>query len=104
MRLEKVLQGRPHSAIRQGTGTRFPYCFRCLMINKLDVMAPYWKAAWIGVNAADCALHLQRGTCVTVETLRRERNLWEVVRYISRRQRRYRQYVESPHQRRLRTC
>ena len=72
------------------TRTTFPYCFGCLVLNPLDATAPYWKAHWIETAAPGCSRHPQRDVFVTVETLRRERNMRQLCRYISRRQRGYR--------------
>ena len=77
-------------------GRRFPYCFGCLILNPQDVTAPYWKADWLAAKAPGCTVHPQRGSWVTVETLRRQRNLRQLVQYISCRQRTARHRTALP--------
>jgi hypothetical protein len=34
-----------------------PYCFRCLVLNDVDVSAPRWKREWLEPTAEFCRVH-----------------------------------------------
>jgi hypothetical protein len=34
-----------------------PYCFRCLVLNDVDVSAPRWKREWLDPTAEFCRVH-----------------------------------------------
>ncbi|MCA8150237.1 hypothetical protein LGN06_28325 [Burkholderia vietnamiensis] len=36
---------------------RLPYCYRCLVINPVDVSTPYWRRAWLDPAIRNCGEH-----------------------------------------------
>ncbi|WP_250494070.1 TniQ family protein [Caballeronia sp. GAWG1-1] len=43
----KWMSDRPHLV----------YCFRCLVLNPVDIAAPRWKRIWLDTNIAACEVH-----------------------------------------------
>lgn len=33
------------------------YCYRCLVLNPIDVFSPYWRRAWAGRSTLPCETH-----------------------------------------------
>ena len=51
--------------------TSLPYCFACLVLNPLNVMAPRWKREWLAPEAARCKVHDRTLAWVSASSLRR---------------------------------
>ena len=58
------------------------YCYQCLIMNPLDLTAPYWKAAWLSAERGACTAHLQQANWVTPAALRGNRNMQRLLRHV----------------------
>ena len=63
------------------------YCYQCLIMNRLDVTAPYWKAAWLDADGPPCTVHLERASRVTTTAMRTNRNMGNLLGYLYRQRR-----------------
>jgi hypothetical protein len=58
-----------------------PYCFRCLVLNALDVTAPRWKRRWLDPGINVCEEH---GTDLEHIPASIARRAWNMTRLLSR--------------------
>lgn len=83
-RLPVEAVARLHPATPLPSKPQLHYCHRCLVVNPLDVMAPYWKASWL-TAALPCEAHPQMLRRVAPSDLMYYRNLRKLLRRIGRR-------------------
>jgi hypothetical protein len=76
---------------------RLLYCFRCLVINPIDVSAPYWKRAWLDPAIEDCGQHGEPLERVPPSVLRKAGNMQRLIKSVSR----YRRTAAERQRRRL---
>ena len=77
--------------------TTMAYCYQCLIMNPLDVTAPYWKAVWLSAERQACTAHLQRAGWITSAALRRNRNMRQLLRHVYYRHQRRNQEHQIRH-------
>ena len=64
---------------------RLAYCHRCLVLNPLDVTAPYWQARWLSSNERErCPNHGLQYEYIRLSALRQHRNMKRLLRFVSR--------------------
>jgi len=63
---------------------RLPFCFRCLVINPLDVSAPYWKRAWLNPSIIECCEHGAQLETAPPSVLRRAGNMQQLISSVGR--------------------
>ncbi|MFM0084425.1 TniQ family protein [Paraburkholderia sediminicola] len=68
-----------------------PYCFRCLVLNPVDVTAPRWKRRWLDPNIKVCEEHGTDLECIPASIPRRARNMNRLLSLVSEYRRRLRE-------------
>ena len=68
-------------AVRSGRAT-LSYCYQCLIMNPLDLTAPYWKVGWLNADGPVCSEHSTRAYWITSCAMQRHRNMRQLFRYI----------------------
>ncbi|WP_175924557.1 TniQ family protein [Burkholderia latens] len=68
--------------------TSLPYCFRCLVLNPVDVTAPRWKRRWLEPGITVCDEHRTDLEYVPTSILRRTRNMERLLHCVSKRRQR----------------
>ena len=58
---------------------RIPYCDRCLVLNPLDVTAPYWLRRWLDPATRQCREHDEPMHYAPITMLRKCRNFSELL-------------------------
>lgn len=64
-----------------------PFCHACLFLNALDVTAPFWHAGWLYEQEFVCGQHPDKASWVRRSTLRKHRNMGQLLNYLSYRRR-----------------
>jgi hypothetical protein len=60
------------------------YCFRCLVLDEVDVSAPRWKREWLDPAAEYCKAHHNLLESVPASIFRKAANFGAALRAISR--------------------
>ncbi|MEI6003433.1 TniQ family protein [Paraburkholderia bengalensis] len=63
---------------------RLPFCFRCLVINPVDVSTPYWKRAWLNPSIIECCEHGAQLETAPSSVLRRAGNMQQLISSVGR--------------------
>jgi hypothetical protein len=61
-----------------------PYCFRCLVLNPLDVAAPRWKRIWLDPDIEVCEEHGTTLERIPAQITRRARNMDRLLMLVSK--------------------
>lgn len=70
------------NALMKGPALRF--CFKCLVLNPIEIKPPYWRSAWIFEGFDDCPIHRQPLEQLPLAVLGKARNMTKFVSYICR--------------------